>query len=73
MRIGRFSFGIIMYLSHWGYVRPPCDCHILSLGRIYLIWSGKTCKCNLCGMYDCQCICPLCSLNYLKCKCEKFV
>ena len=72
MRFGRFSFGSIIGGKFWGYERPQCDCHIFSFGWVYIVWSGKNCKCGLCGQYDCECKCPLCDRNYLKCDCEKF-
>lgn len=71
MRIGRLEFGFNDGL-YWGYVKGSCECRMLELGPIYILWSAKDCKCSLCNKYTCVCMCLLCKKRYITCDCEDF-
>ena len=73
MRLGRFSIGWVGD-SYWSYEKAFCGCHILDMGRIYLMWIGKDCKCGACKEYTCVCEpdCLLCGKYTTECDCEKF-
>lgn len=56
MRIGRLEIGIAKGFSQWAIYKGLCGCHFVDIGRFYILWSDKNCKCNVCGKYTC--ICP---------------
>ena len=70
MRIGRLEFGIVKGGSDWNYYRGFCECRILSLGKVYLTWLSKTCKCSACNQYLCVCKCEKCCELAVACVCE---
>jgi len=55
MRIGRLEFGIAKGASWWGYEHASCDCHILDMGKFFIIINGKECCCIACNQFDCIC------------------
>lgn len=55
MRIGRLAFGIAAGGSWWGFEKASCDCMMLDLGKLYITWLSKTCKCQACNKYECVC------------------
>lgn len=54
MRIGRFHIEISPFWV-WGHARGPCGCLLIDLGRFWITWAAKDCKCHRCGDYVCSC------------------
>ena len=74
MRIGRFRIGFDgSYSGAWGKTTMSCGCRSLDMGKFWILFNGKDCKCIACGGYDCKCLCPLCDKRSMDCDCERFV
>jgi hypothetical protein len=55
MTIGRLEFGIMRGQRGWGIERCYGGCIFLELGRFYIGWIGKECKCQKCEKHVCEC------------------
>ncbi len=55
MTIGRLGFGTINGKAGWGIYHFGCKCYNIDLGRLYIVWYDKDCKCGECKEHVCRC------------------